>query len=652
MSMAFDSEALRGALRRQEPMARHSSWKAGGPADYYYKPADGADLAEFIRRAPSAMPLTWVGHGSNLLVRDGGLRGAVITVAGALTECARLKADTLKVGAGLACPRVARFAAEQGLAGLEFLAGIPGTVGGALAMNAGAHGGEIWDFVTEVETIDRRGERRARARQDFNIAYRRSGVPPGQWFLAATFKLQTAPRAAVEATIAELMRRRDATQPWRARSCGSVFKNPPGDYAARLIEDCGLKGRAIGDAQVSAQHANFILNKAHATAREIEQLIELVRAAVMARHGVWLEPEVRIIGDQAAADEGRIHQIQTHRPQTNKPQTHKTRPATADKAAGASRRTEYQAVDFGRVAVLMGGRSAEREISLASGRAVLAALLEAGVRAEAVDVDRASLRRLLAGEFARAFIALHGRGGEDGAIQGALEAAGLPYTGSGVSASALAMDKLLSKTVWRAGGLPTPAALELAEASDARAVAQELGLPLMVKPVQEGSSFGAARVATLEELGPARRRAARFGRVMAETWIEGAEYTVPVLNGRALPIIKLETGREFYDYQAKYEAGDTQYICPCGLNAKAEAKLGELSLRACRALGVSGWARVDLLLDPADRPWLIGVNTVPGMTGHSLVPMAAREAGISFQELTLQILATSLAAPGTTEAGD
>ena len=533
MSMAFDSEALRGALRRQEPMARHSSWKAGGPADYYYKPADGADLAEFIKRAPSAMPLTWVGHGSNLLVRDGGLRGAVITVAGALTECARPEANMLKVGAGLACPRAARFAAEQGLAGLEFLAGIPGTVGGALAMNAGAHGGEIWDFVTEVETIDRRGERRARARRDFSIAYRRSGVPPGQWFVAATFKLKTSSRAAIEAAIAELMRRRDATQPWRARSCGSVFKNPPGDHAARLIEDCGLKGRAIGDAQVSEQHANFILNKAHATAREIEQLIELVRAAVMARHGVWLELEVRIIGDPAAADAGPI----------NKPRAHKTRPARADRATGAGRGTEYRAVDFGRVAVLMGGRSAEREISLASGRAVLAALLEAGVEAEAVDVDRATPRRLLAGEFARAFIALHGRGGEDGVIQGALEAAGLPYTGSGVSASALAMDKLLSKALWRAGGLPTPAALELGEASDARAVALELGLPLMVKPVQEGSSFGAARVTTVDELAPARRRAARFGRVMAETWIEGAEYTVPVLHERALPIIKLETGR-------------------------------------------------------------------------------------------------------------
>ena len=642
MSMAFDSEALRGALRRQEPMARHSSWKAGGPADYYYKPADGADLAEFIRRAPSAMPLTWVGHGSNLLVRDGGLRGAVITVAGALTECARPEANTLKVGAGLACPRAARFAAEQGLAGLEFLAGIPGTVGGALAMNAGAHGGAIWDFVTEVETIDRRGERRARARRDFSVAYRRSGVPPGQWFVAATFKLKTSSRAAIEAAIAELMRRRDASQPWRARSCGSVFKNPPGDHAARLIEDCGLKGRAIGDAQVSEQHANFILNKAHATAREIEQLIELVRAAVMARHGVWLELEVRIIGDPAAADAGPI----------NHPRAHKTRPARADRATGAGRGTEYRAVDFGRVAVLMGGRSAEREISLASGRAVLAALLEAGVEAEAVDVDRATPRRLLAGEFARAFIALHGRGGEDGVIQGALEAAGLPYTGSGVSASALAMDKLLSKAVWRAGGLPTPAALELGEASAARAVALELGLPLMVKPVLEGSSFGAARVATVDELAPARRRAARFGRVMAETWIEGAEYTVPVLHERALPIIKLETGREFYDYRAKYEAGDTQYICPCGLDAKAEARLGELSLRACRALGVSGWARVDLLLDHADRPWLIEVNTVPGMTGHSLVPMAAREAGISFQELALQILATSLAAPGQMEAGD
>lgn len=642
MSVVLDDGALRGTLRRREPMARHSSWKAGGPADYYYKAADGADLAEFIRRAPGAMPLTWVGHGSNLLVRDGGIRGAVITIAGALTERTRLDTGALRIGAGLACRRAARFAAERGLSGLEFLAGIPGTVGGALAMNAGAYGGEIWDCVTEVEIIDRRGERRSRLRQDFNVAYRRSVLPPGQWFVAATFELQTASRATVEASIRELMRHRNATQPWRARSCGSVFKNPPGDHAARLIEDCGLKGRAIGDARVSEKHANFIINSANATAREIEQLIELVRATVQARHGVWLEPEVRIIGETAAVDEC----------QENKPRPDKTRPAQADKSATTSRRREYQASDFGRVAVLAGGRSAEREISLASGQAVLAALLEAGVEAETVDVDRHTLRQLLAGDFARAFIALHGRGGEDGAIQGALEAAGLPYTGSGVSASALAMDKLLSKAIWRAEGLPTPVAVELDEASEPRAVATALGLPLMVKPVHEGSSLGAGKVSAVAELGPARRRAAGFGRVMAEAWIEGAEYTVSVLNERALPIIKLKTGREFYDYRAKYEAGDTQYICPCGLAAEAEARLGELSLRACRALGVSGWARVDLLLDHADRPWLIEVNTVPGMTGHSLVPMAAREAGISFQELTLQILATSMAAPGKAGARD
>ncbi len=653
MTAAIDDTALRGRLRRGEPMARHSFWQAGGPADYYYKPADLDDLAGFIRQAPPALPLTWVGHGSNLLVRDGGIRGAVISVAGVLTGHRQLEAGTIELEAGLACARAARFAAGRGLAGLEFLAGIPGTVGGALAMNAGAYGGEIWDRVTEVELIDRHGERQSRARQDFSAAYRQARIPPGQWFVAARFKLQASSRAAVEASIDALMRRRDETQPWRERSCGSVFKNPPGDHAARLIEDCGLKGRAIGAARVSEKHANFIINSANATALEIEQLIELVQRTVRQRHGVLLEPEVRIIGEKAPVNKSRANKTQANKTQADKPRKNKTRPdkSRANKSAPINRWPEYRPADFGRVAVLMGGQSAERDISLASGKAVLAALLEAGIEARGLDLDRDTLRQLLAEDFDRAFIALHGRGGEDGVIQGALETIGLPYTGSGVPASALALDKMLSKAIWRAADLPTPAAVELDEASDWQAVIARTGLPLMLKPVNEGSSLGASKVAGAAEWAGARRRAGRFDRrVMAEAWVEGAEYTVPILHERALPIIKLETRREFYDYRAKYEDPGTRFICPCGLDPEAEARLGELSLRACHLLGVSGWARVDLLLDQADRPWLIEVNTVPGMTDHSLVPLAARQAGLSFQELALQILATSLTESERAEA--
>ena len=311
---------------------------------------------------------------------------------------------------------------------------------------------------------------------------------------------------------------------------------------------------------------------------------------------------------------------------------------------------EYEPQDFGKVAVLMGGQSAERTISLESGNAVTTALCNAGVDAHAIDFDKETFSRLIAGDFDRVFIALHGRGGEDGTIQGALETIGLPYTGSGVLGSALAMDKIRSKSLWRDVGLKTPAAIELSATSEWDKIAEQIGLPAMVKPVREGSSIGASKVTDIKDLSAAWSQANQFdGRVMAESWIEGDEYTVPILNNVVLPVIKLETSRDFYDYKAKYEDNDTKYICPCGLDDVFEKKLGELSLKACQCLGVTGWARVDIIVDDANQAWLIEVNTVPGMTSHSLVPMAAKQAGISFEQLVVQILATSLAVPAELE---
>jgi D-alanine-D-alanine ligase len=303
---------------------------------------------------------------------------------------------------------------------------------------------------------------------------------------------------------------------------------------------------------------------------------------------------------------------------------------------------EYQASDFGKVAVLMGGESAERVISLESGQAVYAALCNVGVDAHAIDFNKNEFKQLMNDDFDRVFIALHGRGGEDGTIQGALETIGLPYTGSNVMSSALAMDKVRSKAIWRSENLPTPDAIELSETSNWQKIAEDLKLPIMVKPAREGSSVGASKVNDIDELSPAWKQANQFDdRVMAESWVTGDEYTVPILNDVVLPMIKLETKREFYNYQAKYEDDDTQYICPCGLDEKTEKELGELALRACKSIGVSGWSRVDLMIDNDKQPWLIEVNTVPGMTSHSLVPMAAKQAGLSFEELVVQILATS-----------
>jgi D-alanine-D-alanine ligase len=297
---------------------------------------------------------------------------------------------------------------------------------------------------------------------------------------------------------------------------------------------------------------------------------------------------------------------------------------------------------FGKVAVLMGGRSAEREISLKSGTMVLNALTKSGVDAHAFDPRDSGLEALKAQRFERAFIALHGRFGEDGTVQGALEYLGIPYTGSGVMASALAMDKWRTKLLWRAAGLPTPAYELINVRTDPAGLAARLGLPLMVKPAREGSSIGMSKVTSIEKIAPARELAARYDDiVIAERFIEGMELTAGILGEQPLPLIRLETPREFYDYQAKYFADDTRYICPCGLPAAQEQSIQQAALEAFRVLGCSGWGRVDAMLDRGGGLHLLEVNTIPGMTDHSLVPMAARACGISFEDLCVRILETA-----------
>ena len=296
-------------------------------------------------------------------------------------------------------------------------------------------------------------------------------------------------------------------------------------------------------------------------------------------------------------------------------------------------------MNFGKVAVLLGGKSAEREVSLKSGAMVLKALRSRGVDALPFDPAERSLEDLVKEKFSRVFIALHGRFGEDGTVQGILEWLGLPYTGSGVLASALAMDKLRTKRLWAAEKLATPAYALLGEDTNFRIAARKLGVPLMVKPASEGSSIGMSKVRAASKLEQAYRLAAEYDPVViAEQFIDGIELTCAILGDRALPLIKLETPRDFYDYEAKYVADDTRYILPCGLPARKEQELQQLCLAAFRSLGCSGWGRVDLMLNRRGRPYLLEVNTSPGMTDHSLVPMAARAVGLSYEDLCIEIL--------------
>ncbi len=287
---------LRGELRHDEPMARHGGWRVGGPARRFYRPADSADLVAFLATVEPGEELHWVGLGSNLLVRDGGIDGTVICLQGALDRIETLADDRVRAEAGATDAAVARHCARAGLLGVEFLAGIPGTLGGALAMNAGAHGDEIWQRVVTVETAGRDGRLRERIPSDYRIAYRSVTGPQDEWFLAATLQLDAGDPDEGQARIRALLERRGATQPTRQPSCGSVFKNPPGDFAGRLVEASGLKGFAIGGASVSTKHANFIVTEGGATAGDVEALIAHVQETVERLHGVRLGTEVRIVG--------------------------------------------------------------------------------------------------------------------------------------------------------------------------------------------------------------------------------------------------------------------------------------------------------------------------------------------------------------------
>ena len=295
MTVAITPE-FTNRVKRNEPMSRHTSWHVGGPAEVYFTPRDRSDLAAFLRTIPTDVPVQWVGLGSNLLVRDGGIKGVVISTHGALDRLERVNETTIYGEAGVPCARVAKQCVKWGLGPAEFFAGIPGTLGGALAMNAGAFGGETWKHVVEVETIDRQGREHKRALSQYSVSYRHVAAPVAdEWFLAARLSFERKP-GVNDAEVRSLLEKRKATQPIGEWSCGSVFTNPPGDHAARLVEVSGLKGFRIGDASVSIKHANFIINHGNATAADLERLIGHVQETVERLHGVRLNPEVRILG--------------------------------------------------------------------------------------------------------------------------------------------------------------------------------------------------------------------------------------------------------------------------------------------------------------------------------------------------------------------
>lgn len=292
-------QGLHGTLKYDEPMSRHTSWRVGGPADRFFIPADLEDLKNFLQQLPEAEPVTWIGLGSNLLVRDGGIRGTVIATKNVMSKLEHVTPVQIRAGSGIPCAKLARYTVKTGLIGAEFLIGIPGTLGGALAMNAGAYGSETWNIVEQVVTINRKGEVFTRLHTDFAIGYRSVTGPVGEWFISALLELQPDIEQTGNNTLSEFLARRSQTQPMGEPSCGSVFRNPRPDMpAAKLIESCGLKGKSIGMASVSMKHANFIINQGNARGSDIENLIQQVQQVVYERHGISLIPEVRMLGEE------------------------------------------------------------------------------------------------------------------------------------------------------------------------------------------------------------------------------------------------------------------------------------------------------------------------------------------------------------------
>ena len=489
------------------------------------------------------------------------------------------------------------FATRESLGGVEFLGGVPGTVGGGMIMNAGTYLGEFKDVTVEVHAVDEKGARVVRDNAGCGFRYRHSDIPAADVVVGARLRLKTRPRAEIEAAVRELRDRRKAREPHGVPNAGSIFKNPPNDFAGRLIEACGLKGRRVGGAEVSPVHANWLVNADGATRQRFSR---------------------------AGRDRAR---------RGRRTVRHHARARSQSRRRG--RMSTYRGK---RIGVIMGGPSSERDVSLNSGRGILAALQAKGYDAVAIDWKGgaddlgAHLRRE---KIDVAWIALHGTYGEDGCVQGLLECYGVPYTGSGVLASALAMDKVATRRIFDQESIESPRWRRYHGPADVA----RIGFPLVVKPSSEGSSVGVSIVKDQSQLQAALDAAKKcHGVVLLEEYIKGREINVGVLDDEALGEVEIRPATEFYDYEAKYLRNDTQYLVPAPISDEERRVLHDLAVRAHKALGCAGATRVDLILAEGGRAVCLEINTLPGMTDHSLLPKIAAHRGMDYATLVERIL--------------
>ncbi len=596
---------VRGELEQNAPLGELVWFRTGGPADWLFRPADLDDLQDFLAALPDDMPVLPLGVGSNLLVRDGGVAGVVVRLSKAFAGIERVDPVTLRCGAAAMGITVASAARDAGIAGLEFLRGIPGTVGGAVRMNAGAYGRDLADILVECTVVMRDGDRRVLPASALAYSYRHADLPDDAIVVDAVLRGRSGDRVVIQAEMDRIAAEREASQPLRTRTGGSTFKNPQLQRAWELIDAAGCRGLMVGGAQVSEKHCNFLLNLGDATSADIERLGETVRARVKASTGIELQWEIQRVGRSADMAALPLH-----------------------------------------VVVLMGGWSSERAVSLKSGAGIAAALERLGHRVTPLDMGRDVAAQLAALKPDVVFNALHGAPGEDGSVQGLLELMGIPYTHSGVTASAVAIDKQMTKAVLTAAGIRMPAG-RIVE-SESLFASDPLPRPYVLKPNAEGSSVGVAIITEGSNVGnPIRRDAAGpwrdFAELLAEPFIPGRELTVTVLDGQALAVTELAPKSGFYDYDAKYTDGLTEHRVPAPIHRQAYAEALAMAQAAHQALGCAGITRSDFRYDdtagePGDL-YLLEVNTQPGMTPLSLAPEQAAHCGMSFDELVARILA-------------
>jgi UDP-N-acetylenolpyruvoylglucosamine reductase len=594
--------AVRGALTADAPLARYVWFRTGGPAEVLFQPADAEDLAAFLAAKPVDTPVTVLGTGSNLLIRDGGVDGVVIRLGRPFAQV-RVDGNAVVAGGAAQDANVAKAARDAGLAGLAFLSGIPGTVGGAVKMNAGAYGTDVGDVLASATVLSGDGTLRRLNADALGFAYRHSNLPDAAVVVEAAFNGAPGDRAAIAADMARIQAAREDTQPIRTRTGGSTFKNPPDAKAWELIDAAGCRGLAMGRARVSEKHTNFLVNEGGATAS---------RHRGPGRGGP--PPGQGAVGRDAGMGD----------------QAHRQTACRRSRAFGGNAMSKH-------VAVLMGGWSAEREVSLVSGAACAKALKTAGFQVTAIDVQR-DMGTLMTRLYPRpdvVFNALHGRFGEDGCVQGLLDILGLPYTHSGLLASALAMDKPMAKAVFEAEGIPTAPHViaDREQVLDGDAMAR----PYVIKPLNEGSSVGVRVVLDGDNAMPLSETGWTYGEtVMVERFIPGRELTVAVMGkgdaAKPMAVTEITTSRGFYDYDAKYADGGSIHVVPADVPGDVYDRAMDLSARAHRALGCRGVSRADLRFD-GEKLFMLEVNTQPGMTPTSLVPEQAQHLGMSFEDL-------------------